>query len=320
MKTVFNNSDLPHIWAHQSQEYGRASNMHFEAYPLRLSSSEPERLANWSASRIFSYRTIMGAIITRPDGEQLAIINNHSYSNSTAKQQGRIAYAVNHLPNVYYPVYLQRGSSSFDIESQALFNGLVRETHERAAEYVASSKKRRKESTRGADLIKAHSLLGALQRLAEFFGYEYARPSTLDGLAAEVESANEAARIARQKAEAERIAAQAENLLKWLAGQDIRNNFAETKLRIKADEIETTHGARIPLAHAVALWPMLARWKAEGKTYSGAINGRTIKLGHYAVDSFDGQTLKVGCHYIPWDELERIAGLLGLEKPEPVAA
>lgn len=319
MKKVFSNGELCHVWASLSQDEGRGSSMSFNAsYPFPYGS---ERFRGWTGSRIYSYSTIMGAIFTRPDGVQLAIINMHSYSPTTGKHQRNISRAVhNRFDVVCYPVYLERGASSFDIESQSLFNGLVRETLERAAGFVLSSRKRRKEDGRLYDVNMAAGLLDDLQKIADFFGHEYTRPASLDLIAEDIAKARELERLEREAARARIAAEQAEDLKRWLAGEDVRNHFAELKLRIKGEEIQTTHGARVPVDHAREIWPLLARWKAEGKTYTGAVNGRSIRLGVYSVDSFDGLTLKVGCHLIPWGELERMAGLLGLASPEPVAA
>lgn len=318
MKKVFSNyREVAHIWAADSQDEARSYNMSFKSpWILR------ETLAIQSHSVIYSYSTAMGMLLTMVDGRKVLILNTSSYSPTTSKHQSAIAGAISGRDydlKLFYPVHLRRGGEHLLSFHQSQIDDMAGIVESDVLTLLGKAERARK----NADLYRAQAAgrIQTLKAYADFLGFEYTPPA-LDyaALKAAADAAEAAEAAKREKAEAERIAAQAENLLKWLAGQDIRNNFAETKLRIKADEIETSHGARIPLAHAVALWPMLARWKAEGKTYSGAINGRTIKLGHYSVDSFDGHTLKVGCHYIPWDELDRIAGLLGLEKPEPVAA
>jgi hypothetical protein len=79
-------------------------------------------------------------------------------------------------------------------------------------------------------------------------------------------------------------------------------------LRVKGDEVETSHHASVKIsgpAGAARLWRFIKALKNAGRTYQR--NGHSEHIGHFVVESFDGETLKVGCHLIPYAECERIA-------------
>lgn len=82
-------------------------------------------------------------------------------------------------------------------------------------------------------------------------------------------------------------------------------------LRVSGDQIETSLGARIPLAHAGRIWALVQACRSTGREYKA--NGHTEHAGVYAIDSVaaDG-TLKAGCHSITYAELALLARTLNL--------
>ena len=88
-------------------------------------------------------------------------------------------------------------------------------------------------------------------------------------------------------------------------GQKIRATNG-TLLRIASDgeRIQTSLGAFIPVTVAKGLWRRLER----GESVDG------MSLGHYTINTLKDGILTVGCHQIPFSELEIIAHLLGLDK------
>jgi hypothetical protein len=109
---------------------------------------------------------------------------------------------------------------------------------------------------------------------------------------------------------AERIKEQAEALENWRLGLDVRNHFEVTALRIKDDEIQTTRGARIPVDHAIKFWGLIKSWHEKGVSY--VKDHHSIHLGNYSVNRFENDILTVGCHSIPYSEIENIAHQLRL--------
>jgi len=128
-----------------------------------------------------------------------------------------------------------------------------------------------------------------------------------------------AARAAKKQirdAEKNRIAAleAVERLELWKIGENVNTygfQFSDTLLRIKGDQIETTRGAKIPVSDALKIYPLLSRAKNTGKTIEAGLHN--INLGSYRFNSFDGDTLVVGCHSIAWNEIEKMAIQLNLK-------
>lgn len=74
MKTKFNNSELTHIWANQTQTHGKGSNMFFE----------------YDTIYSYGYHFKLAKHITNKDGLKCVFFNDKHYSNSTSKQQALV--------------------------------------------------------------------------------------------------------------------------------------------------------------------------------------------------------------------------------------
>lgn len=87
--------------------------------------------------------------------------------------------------------------------------------------------------------------------------------------------------------------------------------FGPVMLRVNGDEIETSMGARIPLAQAPRLWRAIEAVRASGVPYQH--NGHSIHAGEFRIDRIevDG-TLQAGCHTIEHFELRAMARALHL--------
>ena len=134
---------------------------------------------------------------------------------------------------------------------------------------------------------------------------------TVDAFTESALKADKEAKAIEKIRKAERIIEQAEALQNWRLGLDVRNHFEITALRIKDDVIETTRGAKIPLEHAVKFWSLINSWHQKGITYKK--DHHSIHLGNYAVNRFENDVLTVGCHEIPFSEIEGIANQLHLQ-------
>lgn len=141
-----------------------------------------------------------------------------------------------------------------------------------------------------------------------------------DSLRAEIE-VEQAARLKREEErrieQAARAAREAEeereDLVRWRAGEDVRRHFHATALRLVGNEIETTRGARVPVEVAPRLWTAANSCREWSRSWMPSV---PFKVGHYTLNSIDNEgSLHIGCHDIHFSELELIAELLGLEKP-----
>lgn len=131
------------------------------------------------------------------------------------------------------------------------------------------------------------------------------------------------------EAEAERLrkASEAEKAAAWQAGASLHAMGASrlsdpdggALLRIEGDgdgaELVTSHGARVPLSHAIKAFRFVKLIREQGGQWSR--NGRTVRVGHYQLDSIDPDGFNAGCHRINWPEIERVAKLAGVFDCEP---
>jgi hypothetical protein len=82
------------------------------------------------------------------------------------------------------------------------------------------------------------------------------------------------------------------------------------RLRVRNDVIETSHGARVPLTVAPILWRLCtAARNGSPRVFNGDAGPR---IGHFRLNRVraDGSVV-IGCHDIPWTELEHVAHVLG---------
>jgi hypothetical protein len=291
MKTKYSsNKELTHIWANDpdSSVYKSANSMS----------------CHWG--KLYSYNTVIAQIVTEPAGRDTVIINTGSFSNTTAKQQRLSRDASRHYDVIY--VDIPKWGIDSLVYGQNDFDQLIKEAGEKeAAALLVKASRSRIHATRYYGY--ALDILENLVKYAAFFKLDYTSPD-LTAIQAQAVEAAKLQKIKDNEAKALRIIEQAEALEKWRAGHDVRNYFEVTALRIKDDEIQTTRGARIPLDHAIKFWGLIKSWHEKGIQY--VKDHHSINLGHYTVNKFDGQTLTVGCHSIPYSEIESIAHQLSL--------
>lgn len=75
--------------------------------------------------------------------------------------------------------------------------------------------------------------------------------------------------------------------------------------------LETSHGASVPLPHAVKAFRFVKLCRERGTGW--ASNGRIIRVGYYQIDGItaDGD-FKAGCHRFVWPEIAALAESLGV--------
>ncbi len=295
MKKVFSsNSEAIHIYANDSSREGRANNVSFKNGVL------------------FSYNTAIAHHVINAQGEAAIIINNRHYSSSTSKQQSQLRYAANHLNRIYVQFVPYNAQSLMPAHNEICFNGLtvnklIANYESKAADYLAKASRARLK----ADDYRAAAFqtLNELKTYLGFFGVDY-QAGDLSALEA---AAIESDKKERERAKArkiEKMKEQAEALEKWRNGENVYHSFEVTALRVKDDEIQTSRGARIPLEHAIKAWPLLKKLHDSGRDMF--LDAHTIKFGHYEMRAFKNDCLIVGCHTIPFFEVQSIAQKLNL--------
>lgn len=135
-------------------------------------------------------------------------------------------------------------------------------------------------------------------------------------LAAEAEAKRLAALEAEEAAEAWKAGANSHGAA-WRRLSDERGGAL---LRIEGEgdaaELVTSHGARVPLAEAVAAFRFVKLIRERGEGWQR--NGRRVRVGSYQLDSIEPSgDFVAGCHSINWPEIERVAKLAGVFEAEP---
>lgn len=115
-------------------------------------------------------------------------------------------------------------------------------------------------------------------------------------------------RIADALAEARGIAARAA-VAAWRQGEGparLSVDHGGPLLRVKGDTLQTSHGAEVPLAHAVKAFRFIRLCKEAGRDWNA--NGKTLPVGLFRIDRIESSgNFKAGCHYVKWAEVENAA-------------
>jgi hypothetical protein len=289
MKTKYSsNRELIHIWAND-----------FNADIWQMANS-----VTCQHGKLYSYSTVIGQIVNN----DTVIYNTASYSNTTSKHQGLMYQSSSHYLNRIY-LSIHKYNLNNLVFGQNDFDSLVLKPNlDIASEYLlkASRSKKYKDFYN----MKALSIFDNLEKYALLFNLVCTLPNT-DAFLETIIKADKEAKAIEKIQKAERIQQQAEALQNWRLGLDVRNHFEITALRIKDDVIETSRGAKIPLEHAIKFWGLINSWHQKGTTYKK--DHHSIHLGNYAVNRFENDILTVGCHEIPFSEIEGIANQLHLQ-------
>jgi len=286
---------VAHLWAHQSQDSARnGGNLYFDG------------------DTIYSYgpHFPIARHVTTKRGKAV-LFTTRDYSATTAGHKCIVQRACRHL-TVFHVRHVCDTNRK----------GQLDEYRERFAELARRYSRAR--TNKPWILGSLRDLVDEANRFAEFFGLRsrLSMPD-LSAMEAECRAIEQREKAHKQREEAkrqrEREARKAEamdRLDEWANGGSI-DHWAfggydlPIRLRIKGDELQTSHGARVPLVHAVKAFRVIKRLHDNGQAYER--NGHTIHLGHFALDAIDAQgNVTAGCHFVEWPEIERIAKLAGV--------
>lgn len=209
----------------------------------------------------------------------------------------------------------------------------VAEAYKRCTDLVAQAAKRRQRKCSVDDLLLANFVYeNTVKKYATRFNItlpeppvsaeqvEALRASEKERRAVEEAKAIERKAAARAALEARRPEVEA-GLGAWRAGlsghptgahvswDDINELFGKyPRLRVVGNEVQTSFGARVSVKQAARAWPLLQRLHKRSQAQEAVIvDVRELSFTPYHTQSFDGNTLVVGCHSIPWSEIELIA-------------
>lgn len=284
MKRVYSTSyEVAHLWANQTQSDARCRNTHFDG------------------KTYYSYSEPIGVMLDNG----FVVLSTRRWSQTTSKHQSELRSATRHLSQVFaaYPRSV-RDSKVYAERKIAELKELVARAKSKKLEYigdmahVANTFNEFAKASGSAERI-VHTPPSA-QELAELL------KKHKEQRAKELIDEKERERLHALKAE--------EWVAEWRVGNPggyYRTWALPMALRIRGDEIETTRHARIPVSHAVRLWPVILEVMEAGEDRLFEKPLGVYKLNKIRADG----SIVVGCHDIPFSELQLIAEQLKLEVP-----
>lgn len=291
MKTVFNNSQVAHIWANGSQSHGRNSTGSFY----------------FEGDKIYSYGShyLAGQIYT-PTKDQFMghnykkvyLINDHNYSPSTAKHLNHIFHAIDkkthlwlsvekpdnpkesliikqkELIDNFFKYFSEIKPSQYFADSDSWFFGIV-ERFNQVCEFFGYDLKLNFDCFK--DVIKEHYLYR--QKRYE----ELNTPEAIEKREKEREKREERKRLKAIKDYEEKIR-------QWKSFETNQNLYSLNTifLRVKDNEIQTSKGASVPLSHGLRILDLVLKRQAKPGE----------RVGLFTLEDYNETTVKIGCHTI----------------------
>jgi hypothetical protein len=293
-KQVFKSDEVPHLWAHQTQESARDAGHRI-----------------WfTGDTIFSYGTHFPiARHVEYQGRRCVFFNPEGWSVTTSRHQRMVRQAIPPGIRVFSANPYHDPRKALDALKQAI---------QFCRQGFKVSKPIVQRENLAAALLDA---ISAANEFAEFFGwktrYTPADVAHLETLAAAKRQRQagrnarsaERTRIRSERWERELAETRAQRLEEWRAGGRPYDDFHRLPVtcRIVGETVETSYAARFPVSHALRAVPFVRRILDAGEAYQR--NGHSIHLGHYVIDSInENGTLHAGCHHVSRAELERLIG------------
>lgn len=272
MKTVFTDiSHVAHLWASQAQE--EATNQSRNFYFKGLT--------------IYSYGSHFPIARIYDKDNHIVFLTTRGYSNTTAKHIGVVGYAINHKKIFHVP----------NVEGDHEKN--VIHYLDTIEELINKQKRARKidyrgELIRNLDELRGYVELFNLKKLLSKDEKKLLLITNVDELFGECDFTQ--LRQKRVKRETAKQLAEAKKRLRKWAGCKLRYKRGKVYLRVNGDKIETSMHADAPIREAHILYDRIK----NGEDIKG------FKIGYHTVTSMNG-VLKIGCHEIERDEIDRIA-------------
>ena len=312
-KHVLDTGEIPHLWAHRTQDEARnrQGNLYF------------------IGDTIYSFGSHfpIARHMTNYTGERAVLFTTATYSVTTSSHCSAVRSAIPsgirvfHVPNVSHGRY-----SGSDLTADDHADNLT-DYAERIEKHVVTSARARSSYAKAWNNQHAGHLRDQAFAYCAFFGLPVPNIPEVPELDSDALTAirKREAKQAAEKAEqtkrerAEALVRQQELITKWRAGQYSGCLYdVPVMLRIDGNEVVTSRGARFPISHAKRALAFVRKIRESQKAY--VRNGHTIHLGPYALDRIEPDgTVKAGCHVVSWEEIERIAPALDSVPPSTTA-
>lgn len=288
-------SEVSHLWAHQLQDHAKTAgrgNYYFQG------------------NTIYSYGSHfpIAKIVSKPRKGKAVLFTYREYSSTTATHIGITRRAI---PDDMKIIYCEKPTDGEDPKIHKQNWKYFLDKIQQAGE---SLKTRKLQKTRDRDLQDINKWVKRANDYSTWYGLKW----KIEGDAVE-EARKQTGRLdAMTKREDDKqqkkiIKKLGEQIEAWKAGSlDYIENIyllKQTYLRVAGDNIETSQGARFPVAHGLKALPLIKKCHDEKTTWE--TNGKTIHLGKYHLDKIDEDGMvHAGCHHVGFSEVERVVKII----------
>lgn len=306
------NSQVAHAWANKTGKHRSGSNFYYDG------------------DTIYSYGGHF-PIARHVDG--VVLFTTESYSNSTAKHINHASLACRHLTrfNVIDVTAARTVSSKEGRHSGHRWN--VKDYLKRIDEQYASASRSIKHAAWKYNY--ADDLVRELKAYAKHFklGRTYVEkhiPSAEERqkVMARCNANNERERELYREQTEKRRAKQAfldeanrEQMERWTRRESGVRRVYTAKVYLRASEdkldgkriVETSRGADVPYDDAKLLYHFASARRGRGDDWQGrGLQAR--RVGDFSLNEINGDGIRVGCHKIGWEEIDRLAEVEGWVK------
>lgn len=338
MKKVFSSNDMvAHVWASRSQDEGRTGKGKFYfRYATIYSYGSHFPIAKFDETS---------------KGETAVLFTIASYSTSTRRHMRIVSraipseYPVFHVKYIYRDVRMEYDPITNEAIGRDRDYKNMEDYQERVDELLLKASRAREHAAWLWE--RAKELAEEANAYAEAFGLK-ARidMATLEARGAELKAkarkvSVEKAKKTKERAEyqkgryADDKAEYIEKMEQWKAGEDVYfptmyakkywpykpdenelYNLGLPVLRLSKDgkRVQTSLGAEVPTRVCARLWKLVqGKLSGEIQTMVYGMPKEDREVGHFTLNEiYPNGNIKVGCHTIPYAELERMAKILGL--------
>jgi hypothetical protein len=311
IKRVFQNAkETIHVFAQQSQDEGRSSNVTFKPSSTSLEIGDA----------LYSYNTCIAAFRETPNGAKVLFLDYYSHSSCTSKHQSAVLHSVTQpiYSYDYIPHWVRddvrvlsgrrgsyRDNSPYTVKPESIwqqykdiFDALVAAVGQKR--FCRTSCERlnmAREYEAKANRIKRSFNLDSLPDI------ELVIPPQMQEYV-ELAEQKKAQKEKREKAKIQRDIERE----KWLTGHC--NYFPHAYqfpivLRLSPSDVsrvETSRGAFVPVKVCERLY----------KSFKARQMPDDVRVGNYTLNEVSENGITIGCHEISADELERFAKVIGL--------
>lgn len=310
IKRVFSNApEVIHLWAQQCQDEAHSGNVSFK----------PSSYGGAIGDVLYSYSTPIAAFRESAKGK-VVFLNNYSYSHTTSGHQSDVRSAVTQPIFEYdaipkwvaqdVPYICGRRSSYVDAPPDRVEPSRIwQQYHDIYVALLGTACLKKFSRTSDERKNMAFRFAEKANSLKEYFELSDADCPLLSfEITQELQTALDAANA--KKLEREKLAFEKskQERLDWLAGISHHYPNSHTNpivLRVHPSEpnrVQTSRGAVVPLRACASLY----------KAFKSQSMPDDVSVGNFTLEGVFDWGIKIGCHDIQADELERFAAVIGL--------